>query len=103
LVLELEAAATRERLYFEPAVAILAAAARLALVLALSLGAALDGLLVRHLRCLKFNFYIKFTFELLDRDLDVHLPRARQDDVVGLLVAMGFERAVLLDQVLQRL
>jgi hypothetical protein len=103
LVLELEAAAARERLYLEPAVAVLAATARLALVLALGLGAALDGFLVRHFGRLKFNLYIKLPFELLDRDLDMHLSCARQYNVVGLRIAMGFECAVLLDQMLQRL
>ena len=102
-ILELEAAAARERLDLEPAIAVLAAAAGLALVLALGLGAALDGFLVGNLGRLKFNFYIKFALELLDRDLDMHLPRARQDDLVGLRVAMGLEGAVLLDQMLQRL
>ena len=64
---------------------------------------ALDGLLVGNLGRLKFNFYIKFPLELLDRDLDMHLAGAGQDDLVGLRVAMGLERGIFLDQALQRL
>src|ERR1700687_135482 len=103
VVLELEAATTLERLDLEPAIAVLAAAPRLALVLALSLGAALDGFFVRHLGRLKFNVYIKFSLELLDRNFDMHLAGAGQDNLVGLRVAMGLQRLVLLDQPLQGL
>src|SRR6266851_1635901 len=101
LVHELEAASTRERFDLEPAVAILSASARLALVFALRLGLTLDRLLVWDLRRLKFNLYIKFSLELLDRDLDMHLARARQDYLMSLRVAMGLEGRVFLDQPLQ--
>src|ERR1700674_2594025 len=49
LIDEFEALAARQWLDLEPTVAVLSAAARLALVLALGLRAALDGLHVRHL------------------------------------------------------
>src|SRR5580704_119330 len=64
---EFEARPALHRLDLEPAVAVLAATARLALVLSLRLGATLDGFLVGDFRRLKFNFNVKFAFELLDR------------------------------------
>src|SRR5947209_279792 len=47
LVAEFKTAASRQRFDLEPAIAILTTAPRLALVLALRFGTALDGLLVR--------------------------------------------------------
>src|SRR5579885_1906209 len=102
-ILEFKAAAAHQRLDAQPAITILAAAAGLALVLALGFGAALDGFLVGDFGRLKFNFYIKYPLELLDRNLDMHLARAGKNDVMGLRVAMRLQGAIRHDQSLQRL
>src|SRR5208282_3820580 len=92
---ELEAFAARVRLDLEPAIAVLPAAARLTLVLALRFGASLDGFLVRNFGRLKLDVHVEFPAQLLDGDFDMHLAGARQNDVVGLRIAMHFQREVL--------
>src|SRR5271155_4163302 len=99
---ELEALAARHRLDLQPAIAVLPAAAGLALVLALRLGAALDGFLVRNLGRLQLDVDVEFPPQFLHRDFDVHLTGARQNDVVRLRVAMHLEREIFFDQLLQR-
>src|SRR5581483_2440770 len=102
LVLELEPLAAGKRLDPKPTIAVLAAPARLALVLPLRFRPALDRFLVGNLGRLQFNFYIEFSLELFDRDLDMHLAGPRQDDLVRLGISMHLERSVLLHQLVQR-
>src|ERR1700726_4787362 len=77
IVDELEALAARHRLDLEPAIAVLPAASRLTLVLALRLGASLDGLLIRNFGRLQLDVDVEFPAQLLDRDFDMHLAGAR--------------------------
>src|SRR5580704_5757534 len=97
---EFETLAARHRLDLEPAIAVLPTAAGLALVLALRLGASLDRFLVRNLWRLQLDVDVELAAQLLNRDFDMHLARSRQDDVVGLRIAMHLEREILFNQLL---
>src|SRR5262249_13224963 len=92
-----------QRFNLKPAIAVLTAAARLPLVLALRLRAALDGFLVWHLGRVQLDVHVELAFELFYSHLDMHLAGTREDDLVSLPVAMGLERRVFLDQTRERL
>ena len=99
---ELKAGSARQRLDAQPAVTILAAAARLLLEFALCFGATLDGFLIGHPRRRQLDFYAEFSLQFFDRDLDVKLAGAAEDDFAALRIAMHLQREVLIDQLLQR-
>ena len=89
-------AAPGERLDLEPGVAVLAAAARLLLVLALHLRAALDRLLVGDARRQEDDVDVVLALHPLDHDLDVELADARDQELLGLGVEVVVERGVFL-------
>src|SRR3989449_10466041 len=93
---ELEAAPARQGLDAEPDVAVLAAPARLLLVLALALGAALDRLLVRDAWGQEVDVHVVLALHALDDHLDVEAANARDEELLGLGVVMVVDRRILL-------
>src|SRR5438552_12753212 len=100
---KLEALTAAERPELEPRVAVLSAASRLALVLALRLGRALDRLLVGHLRRLQLHLGAELALQALDHHFQVELAGARDDELLRLLVAVDAERRVLLHEAVEAL
>ena len=96
LVDELELAAARQRLHADLAVAELAVAAGLLLVAAVSVDARRDGLAIGDARRLQVHFDAEPPLQLRDGDLDVELPLAGQEQLVGLRIAGVADGAVLL-------
>src|SRR5207247_3504864 len=96
VVHELEAAPARQGLGAEPDVAVLAAPARLLLVLALSLGASLDRLLVRNARGQQVDVHVVLALHALHDHLDVEAADARHEELLRLGVEMVVDRRVLL-------
>ena len=96
LVDELEAAAAREGLDAEPGVAVLAAAARLLLVLALHLGAPLDRLLVGDARRQQRDVDVVLALHALHHHLDVELAHAGDQQLLGLGIEVVVDGGVLL-------
>src|SRR5207245_11691831 len=84
VVHELEAAPARQGLDAEPDVAVLAAPARLLLVLALPLGAPLDRLLVRDPRPQPAHVHALLALHALDDHLDVEAAHARDEELLRL-------------------
>src|SRR5438034_332446 len=103
VVHELEAAPARQRLDPEPDVAVLAAAARLLLVLALPLGAPLDRLLVRDARREQVHVHVVLALHALHDHLDVEAAHARDEELLRLGVVMVVDGRVLLGDARQRL
>ncbi len=99
---ELEAAAARERLDAEPGVAVLAAPARLLLVLALHLGAALDRLLVGDARGQHVHVDVVLALHALHHHLDVELAHAGDQELLGLGIVVVVERRVFLGHAVER-
>src|SRR3989475_11499740 len=102
LVHELEAAPARQGLAAEPDVAVLAAPARLLLVLALPLGAPLDRLLVRDARRQQVHVHVVLALHALDDHLDVEAAHARDEELLRLGFVMVVDRRVLLGDARQR-
>ena len=102
LVDELEAAAPRERLHAEPGVAVLAAAARLLLVLALPLGAPLDRLLVGDARRQQQHVDVVLALHALDHHLHVHAAHAGDQQLLGLGIEVMVDGGVFLGDAGQR-
>ena len=102
LVLEDEAAAARQRLEDDLAVAELPAPAGLLLVAALHLGARRDGLLVGDLRRVERHLDVVAVLQLLDDGLDVELARAGEDELLRLRVAREVERGVFFENLVER-
>ena len=102
VVLELEVAAARQRLHADLAVAELPVAARLLLVAAVCLGGGRDGLAVRDPGRLQVHLYAEAPLQLGDRDFDVELALAGQQQLVRLRVARVADRRIFLPQPLHR-
>jgi hypothetical protein len=96
-VLELEARAAGQRGELDPGVSELAPAAGLLLVAALGLGRALDRLHKRHLRRPRLDLDPVAMLYALQRELDVHLGKSRQDVLARRLGALQLERGILID------
>jgi hypothetical protein len=82
-VAELEAAAARQRLHANFAVAKLAVAAGLLLVPALRLGLAADGFAIRHLGRLERDFGVVALLEPAHDGFNMRLARAGNEELVG--------------------
>src|SRR5215204_3233301 len=96
-VLELETRAAGQRGELDPGVSELAPAAGLLLVAALSLGRARDRLHKRHLRWPRRDRDPVAMLYALQRELDVHLGKSRQDVLARRLGALQLERRILID------
>src|SRR5258708_5115300 len=103
LIDKLETTATLKRLDLQPAIAVLAASAGLTFVLTLRLGAPFDRFFIGYLRCVELDLDVKLTLQLFDGDLDMHLTGAREDNLVGLWIAMGLKCGILFEQACERL
>ncbi len=102
LVHELETAALRERFDVDDADAELAASAGLFLVLAFDvLDLLLDRLEVGHLRRVQDRLDAELALHLRQRDLDVNLARARDEQLGGLRVAADAQDRIFLGQARQ--
>ena len=101
-VLELHSGPARKRLQLDVTVAVLTAPAALPLVLALRLGAGQHRLVVRRVRQLQVHVDVELPLQLLDGHLDVHLPHALEQRLVGLGIARQLQRGILLEQLVQR-
>ena len=99
---ELEVAAARQRLELHLAVAELAVAARLLLVAAVRLDRRVDRLAVRDPRQLQRHLDAEAALQLRDRDLDVRLPLAGEQQLLGLRVAGVADGRVFFLQPVQR-
>ena len=93
LVDELELAAARQRLHADLAVAELAVAAGLLLVAAVRLDARRDRLAVGDAWRLQLHLDAEAALQLRDRHLDVQLPLAGEQQLVGLRIALVADRA----------
>ena len=84
-----------QRLDLDLAVAELAVAAGLLLVAAVRLGRRLDRLAVRNPRRLQVHVDAEAPFQLRDRDLDVQLSLAGEQQLLGLRIAAVADRRIL--------
>src|SRR5215218_6565747 len=96
-VLKLEARAAGQRGELDPGVSELTPAAGLLLVAALGLGRARDRLHERHLRRPRLDLDPVAMLYALQRELDVHLGKSRQDVLARRLGALQLERGILID------
>ena len=99
---ELEVAAARQRLELDLAVAELAVAAGLLLVPAVRFGRRGDGFAIGDARQLQVHFDAEAALQLRHRDLDVRLPLAGEQQLLGLRVAVVADGRVLFLQAVQR-
>ena len=102
LVDELELAAARQRLHADLAVAELAVAAGLLLVPAVRLDARGDRLAIRDARRLEQHFDAEAPLQLRDRDLDVHLALAGEQQLVRLRIALVVDRRIFFLEAMHR-
>src|ERR1051325_5014598 len=102
LVFKLEAAAARQGLEDDLAIAELAAPAGLFLMASLNFCALRDGLFVGNFRRMKRDLYAVTFPELVDHRLDVKLARAREEELFGLRVAVKVQRRVFFQNLVQR-
>ena len=99
---ELEIGAARQRLHRDLAVAELAVAARLLLVAAVGLDLGGDRLAVGDARRLERHLDAEPAPQLRDRDLDVQLALAGEQQLVRLRIARVADRRILFVQPLHR-
>ena len=95
--MELELAAARQRLHANPAVAELAVAAGLLLMPALHVSIAAHGLAVGDLGRMQLHIDVVLTPQTRHDDLDVLLPVARQQELLGLRIAVEAQARVLFE------
>ena len=95
LVDQLELAAARQRLETDLAVAELAVSAGLFLVAAVGFHALRNGFAIRNARRLEQHFDAEAALQLRDRDLDVHLSLAGEQQLVGLRIALVLDGRIL--------
>ena len=91
-----------ERLHLDLAVAELTVAAGLLLVPAVRFGRRLDRLAVRDARRLQVHVDAEPALQLRDRDLDVQLALAREQQFLGLRIAAVADRRVLFLEAVHR-
>src|SRR2546425_13291265 len=96
LVHELEPRPPRQWRDPDPAVAVLAAAARLLLVFALPLGTRLERLAVRDLRLPDHGMHAELAGQPSDDDLEVALPQPADQRLPQLAVELVLKRGILL-------
>ena len=102
LVDEFELAAARQRLHLDLAVAELAVAAGLLLVPAVRLDARRDRLAIRNAWRLEQHFDAEAPLQLRDRDLDVHLALAGEQQLVRLRIAVVLDRRIFFLETMHR-
>ena len=92
---EFELLAARERLHPDPAVAELAVSAGLLLVPSLDVRLAANRLAIRNLRGVQLDVHVVALLQPADDDLDVLLARAREQELLGLRIAIEAQLRVL--------
>ena len=94
--------AARQRLHADPAIAELAVAAGLLLVAALHVGLAANGFAIGNLRRVQLHVHAVALLQAADDDFHVLLPRAGQQELLGLRIAIEAQRLILFQNLVHR-
>ena len=101
-VFEFELSAARQRLHANPAIAELAVAAGLLLVAALHVGLAANGFAIRNLGRVQLDVHAVALLQAADDDLDVLLPAAGEQKLLGLRIAIEAQRLIFFQDLVDR-